>query len=106
MNCRQAASLAKTLLETRDVEVLNAPQLDIVCFRFRPSGWESEALDALNAGVVLDLHESGIAAPSTTRVRGALAIRVNITNHRTRAEDLELFVRAASEAAERRMKSG
>jgi glutamate/tyrosine decarboxylase-like PLP-dependent enzyme len=106
MNCRQAASLAKTLLETRHVEVLNAPQLDIVCFRFRPPGWESEALDALNAGVALDLQESGIAAPSTTRVRGALAIRVNITNHRTRAEDLDLFVRAASEAAERRMKSG
>jgi glutamate/tyrosine decarboxylase-like PLP-dependent enzyme len=106
MNCRQAASLARVLRETPLVEVLNAPQLDIVCFRFRPPGWESEAVDALNAAVVVDLQESGIAAPSTTRVRGALAIRVNITNHRTRSEDLDLFVRAAAEAAGRRMKSG
>jgi glutamate/tyrosine decarboxylase-like PLP-dependent enzyme len=106
MNCRQAASLARALRETPLVEVLNAPQLDIVCFRFRPPGWESESVDALNAAVVVDLQESGIAAPSTTRVRGALAIRVNITNHRTRSEDLDLFVRAAAKAAGRRMKSG
>ena len=32
--------------------------------------------------------------PSTTRIRGQLAIRVNLTNHRTRRSDLELLVAA------------
>jgi len=105
MNCRQAASLAAVLGQTPRVEVLNAPELDIVCFRFRPPGWDGAAIDELNSAVVVDLQESGIAAPSTTRIRGALAIRVNITNHRTRDEDLDLFVRAAVEAAEGRMRA-
>jgi glutamate/tyrosine decarboxylase-like PLP-dependent enzyme len=103
MNCRQARRLAATLRETPLVEVLNEPMLDIVCFRFRPPGWADDVTDGLNAAVVVDLQESGIAAPSTTRVRGALAIRVNITNHRTRDEDLDVFVRAAVEAARRQM---
>jgi aromatic-L-amino-acid/L-tryptophan decarboxylase len=103
MNCRQAASLAAALRKTRFVEVLNEPQLDIVCFRFRPPDWGESAVDALNAAIVVELQVSGVAAPSTTRIHGALAIRVNITNHRTRAEDLDLFVRAAVEIAERRM---
>jgi aromatic-L-amino-acid/L-tryptophan decarboxylase len=102
MNCRQAASLAAALRKTPLVEVLNEPMLDIVCFRFRPPGWTDGEIDDLNAAVVVDLQESGVAAPSTTRVGGALAIRVNITNHRTRAEDLTIFLRAAVEAAGRR----
>ena len=105
MNCRQAASLAAALRKTPFVEVLSEPELDIVCFRFRPPEWVPPAVDDLNAAVVVELQESGVAAPSTTRIHGALAIRVNITNHRTRAEDLDLFVRAAVEIAGRRMRS-
>ena len=35
-----------------------------------------------------------VAAPSTTRIKGRLAIRVNLTNHRTIVADLELLVEA------------
>ena len=58
-------------------------------------GGKRSDVDALNQSVVVELQEGGIAAPSTTRVGGNLAIRVNITNHRTRAEDLELLLREA-----------
>ena len=64
-----------------------------VAFRF--VGGKPADLDALNQSLVVELQERGIAAPSTTRVGGNLAIRVNITNHRTRAEDLELLLREA-----------
>jgi len=37
---------------------------------------------------VTSLQLLGIAAPSTTRIRGRLAIRVALTNHRTRTDDL------------------
>lgn len=52
------------------------------------------ALDSLNDAIVVELQERGIAAPSTARVRGRLAIRVNLTNHRTREEDLDILLRA------------
>jgi len=40
------------------------------------------------------LHESGIAAPSYTKLRGAYCLRVAIANHRTRSEDLRILVDA------------
>ena len=68
-----------------------------------PPGWESPPLDRLNEDVVVALQESGVAVPSATRIRDHLAIRVNLTNHRTRQEDLDLFVRSAAEEAARRI---
>jgi hypothetical protein len=41
---------------------------------------------------VFQLHSDGFAAPSTTLINGQLAIRVNITNHRTQYSDLDLLV--------------
>lgn len=76
--------------------------LNIVCFRYRAPGLDDAALDALNAEIVADVQESGIAAPSTTRIGGALATRVNITNHRSRREDFDILVAALIAAAEAR----
>ena len=56
-------------------------------------------LDASNAEIVIRLHESGIAAPSVTKVGGKQAIRVNITNHRTVDADLDILVDAVLEIA-------
>ena len=68
--------------------------LNIVCFRYRASAVDECRLDRLNEDLVQDLQESGVAAPSTTRLGGRLAIRVNITNHRCRRTDLDLLVSA------------
>ena len=70
--------------------------LQIVVFRYVPEGLplSEEELDALNDELVIELQERGIAAPSTTRIKGKLAIRVNLTNHRTRFPDLELLIDA------------
>jgi aromatic-L-amino-acid decarboxylase len=35
-----------------------------------------------------------VAAPSTTRINGALAIRAAITNHRTNRSDIDALVNA------------
>jgi hypothetical protein len=56
----------------------------------------------LNEDIVADLQENGIAAPSTSRVNGQLAIRVNITNHRTRCSDLDLVVDSVLQAGRSR----
>jgi aromatic-L-amino-acid/L-tryptophan decarboxylase len=52
------------------------------------------------------VQESGRAATSSSTVAGRRAIRVNITNHRTRTEDLEVLVQTVLEAARKRIGSG
>jgi len=64
-------------------------QLNIVCFRYRCSN-----SDAINARIVADIQESGIAVPSTTVIDGRLAIRTAIVNHRTQSGDLNVLVKA------------
>jgi len=53
------------------LELLAPVLLNIVCFRFRQVGLDDEALDDLNANIVADVQEAGIAAPSTTRGPGS-----------------------------------
>jgi len=48
----------------------------------------------VNAGIVRDLQESGVAVPSTTIIEGRLVIRAAIVNHRTQASDLDDLVAA------------
>ncbi|MBP7864907.1 MAG: aspartate aminotransferase family protein [Acidobacteria bacterium] len=93
-NCRQAAYLAGLINRTPELELLAEPTLNIVCFRFRGAAGGHPDLDRLNEAIVAELQESGLAAPSTTRVRGVAVVRVSLTNHRCRCEDLDLLVDA------------
>ena len=77
-----------------ELELCAPVSLNIVCLRFvAPSKSEAELAD-INREIVMALQESGIAAPSTTTLRGRLAIRVNITNHRSRYEDFDVLTDA------------
>jgi glutamate/tyrosine decarboxylase-like PLP-dependent enzyme len=102
-NCEQARYLADRVKREPRMELLLEPTLNIVCFRFNGVPTGKFDLDPLNLDIVADLQESGIAAPSTTRIDGKLAIRVAITNHRSRREDLDLLVSAVVEAGARRV---
>lgn len=91
-NCKQAEYLGE-LVKTRPELELAAPvSLNICCFRFVAPDMTDTALNRLNEEIVMDLQESGIAAPSTTKLNGKLAIRVNITNHRAAKSDFDLLV--------------
>ena len=92
-NCRQARLLGERVAAHPDLELLANVPLNIVCFRFHAPELTEEQQDALNSGIVTELQIQGLAAPSTTRIRGRTAIRVALTNHRTRQEDLDDLVR-------------
>ena len=101
-NVEHASYLAQKVDAAPHLERLAPTSLQIVVFRYVPLGWGADAtkateIDALNDALVVELQESGSAAPSTTRIHGRLAIRVNITNHRTRFEDLDLLVEAVEQ---------
>jgi len=87
--CDLARYLEHQIMATAELELLAPVQLNIVCFRYR-----ADDADALNAKIVADLHESGICAPSTTRIDGCLAIRAAIFNHRTQRRDIDALVNA------------
>lgn len=91
-NCEHATYLGSMVQANVRLESLAGVALNIVCFRFIAQGFTDKELDSLNANIVADLQLKGIAAPSTTRIRGKLAIRVAITNHRTSLEDLDVLV--------------
>jgi len=77
--------------------------LNIVCFRYDPSAGREEdsaeievdeALNRLNQELLIRLHESGVAAPSYTTLNGHYCLRAALANHRTRTEDLRIFLDA------------
>ncbi|MES2152972.1 MAG: pyridoxal-dependent decarboxylase [Pseudomonadota bacterium] len=85
--CALARELAARVQAEPKLELLAPVLLNIVCFRYR-SG------DDANRAIVEDLHEAGIAVPSTTLIDGKLAIRAAIVNHRTSSADLAALVDA------------
>jgi glutamate/tyrosine decarboxylase-like PLP-dependent enzyme len=88
--CELARYLEQRVAESEELELLAPVPLNIVCFRYR-----CPDADRVNARIVVNLQESGIAAPSTTRINGELAIRAAITNHRTSRADIDLLIDAA-----------
>ncbi len=86
-NCNQARYLGTLISKEAELELLAPIGLNIVCFRYRAPNKSEKELAVLNREIVLQLQENGLAAPSTTILGGKLAIRVNITNHRTQLKD-------------------
>lgn len=86
-SCALARHLEARVRAEPQLELLAPAQLNIVCFRYGND-------DATNAKLVVDLQESGIAAPSTTTIAGKLAIRAAFVNHRTQFRDVDAMVDA------------
>ena len=87
--CALAQYLENRVLVEPQLELCAPAQLNIVCFRYR-----ADAPDDFNAEIVADLHESGIAAPSTTLVSGRVAIRAAFFNHRTQPQNVDALLDA------------
>ena len=85
--CELARYLERRIVETAELELMAPVELNIVCFRYR-----AEDSDRVNEQIVIDLQESGIVAPSTTRIEGRLAIRVAIVNHRTGCSEINALI--------------
>jgi glutamate/tyrosine decarboxylase-like PLP-dependent enzyme len=88
-SCAVARHLAACIAAEPRLELLAPVPLNIVCFRYR-----GEDSDALNTAIAADVQESGIAAPSTTRIGGQVAIRAAFFNHRSRECDADALLRA------------
>ncbi len=88
----QARRLADLVDAHPDLERMAPVGCDIVCLRYAPAHVAADRLDAVNRELVLRVHESGVAIVSESSLRDHLVVRVAIGNHRTRSDDIDLFV--------------
>jgi len=98
--CQIAAALGAAIEADPRLELLAPVGLNIVCFRVRA---DAAIVDALNADILADIQEAGIAVPSSTLIDGKFAIRAAIVNHRTRIEDALAMLEAVLAAAASRL---
>lgn len=91
-NIAQAQYLERLIKAEPTLELVAPVALNIVCFRYANDMSEAAALKSINTEIMLRIQEAGIAVPSDTTVAGTHCLRVAINNHRTRREDLDLFV--------------
>jgi len=91
-NVEQARYLESLVLAHPELELVAPVPLNIVCFRFIKRSGTPEEHNTLNKELLLRLHEGGVAAPSYTTLAGTYALRVCVTNHRSKKEDFDIFV--------------
>ena len=98
-NVAQAEYLADNVHRHPELELMAPVPLNIVCLRYLGEEGsarkkEGEPMDAMNREILMRIQERGIAVPSSTVLNGRFAIRVAITNHRSRREDFDALVDA------------
>ena len=98
-NVRQAHYLAGLVSKHPQLELLAPVPINVVCFRYRVPGASDDAMNELNREILLRVQESGVAIPSHTLLGGRFALRVAVTNHRSRLEDFDLLVRTVTDIA-------
>jgi glutamate/tyrosine decarboxylase-like PLP-dependent enzyme len=96
-NVRQARYCAGLIKAHPDLELVAPVALNIVCFRFAPDNALTDVLNRVNEEILLRVQESGLAVPSSTRIGNVFALRIAITNHRSKREDFDLLINAVSE---------
>jgi aromatic-L-amino-acid decarboxylase len=92
-NVEQAHYFGRLVENEPDMELLAPIGLDIVCFRFNPSGLDDKTLTALNKEILMQLQEQGIAAPSYSTLHGQYCLRIAIANHRSTQDDFDVLAR-------------
>jgi glutamate/tyrosine decarboxylase-like PLP-dependent enzyme len=90
--CALAQYLKQRIEQDARLELLAPVSLNIVCFRY--CAGPAEQMDKLNAELLIALQESGLAAPSGTRIGQHFALRAAIVNHRTTRDDIDTLCQA------------
>jgi aromatic-L-amino-acid decarboxylase len=97
-----AQQLAGDIETAPDFELLVAPKLALMCFRYRPPGTNDEQeLDALNERLHMTLNESGELFVTHTRVNGNYAIRFQVGQTGTQERHVNKAWRRITETARR-----
>ncbi len=93
---RQNIALAQYLTHLIDgtpaLERMAPVALNVVCFRFNTRHDSEQQINWVNQELLMQLQESGVAAPSYTILHGKYCLRVAVINHRSVKEDMDILV--------------
>jgi aromatic-L-amino-acid decarboxylase len=102
-HCRLARLFASWVKESVDWELLAPVHLSLVCFRFRPRGFEKEPseteLNALNEKIMNDINATGQIYLSHTKLGGRFTLRLAIGSIRTSERHVRKAWQLLSQAA-------
>ncbi len=90
-NVEQVQYLKSRVNDNPKLELTAPAPLNLLCFRYRGSLSDEDQLNSLNKELLFQLHESGVALPSYTILKGKYSLRVANTNHRTIREDFKIL---------------
>jgi glutamate/tyrosine decarboxylase-like PLP-dependent enzyme len=105
-HCALARHLAQRVDAAPDLERLADVTLNVVCFRYRPTGPDEPQLDVINRALGAALLADGRVFAGTTVYGGRVALRPAITNWATTAGDLDLLVDVVREVGIKVRESG
>ena len=89
----QCAKYLGELIDYHDqLELVAAPQLSIINFRFVAEDMSEEKIDLINQQIRTAIELSGQFLMSETRIGGRPVLRVCVVNHATRAEHIDQLV--------------
>jgi aromatic-L-amino-acid decarboxylase len=88
-NVQCAEYLAQLINHSDDLELLVAPQLSIVCFRYIRPGLDDDSIDQLNSAIRNQIEAEGDYFMSATQLGGRPVLRLSIINHATRVEQMD-----------------
>lgn len=92
-NILQARYLTQRIVASPRLELAAPTVLNIVNFRYRSHG-DLADIEAVNRHILDQLHQRGIATPSSTVLNDQFCIRVAICNHRSRRQDFDALIDA------------
>jgi aromatic-L-amino-acid decarboxylase len=93
-NVEHSQHLAKRIESQPELELLAPVPLNVVCFRYAPSGAPEDQLNRINEELLIRLQETGEAVLSGTMLEGRYALRCANVNHRSRRADFDRLVAA------------
>jgi glutamate/tyrosine decarboxylase-like PLP-dependent enzyme len=109
-NAAYAQRFGAALAAVPGVVLATPVSLNIACWRVAPDETTPEQQDELTRETLLRLQETGVAACSSTTLRGRTVIRVAVANHRSRWNDFEQLLAALpgviADARRRRSSAG
>ncbi len=91
---RLAEYLGRRIAASPDLELSAPITLSIVCFRYKPTGWQGshEELNALNKKVMQELQTNGEVFVTNGTLGGVFTLRANVMNYLTTEQDVDALV--------------
>ncbi|MFO7852835.1 MAG: pyridoxal phosphate-dependent decarboxylase family protein [Bacteroidota bacterium] len=107
-DCSLAHYAQKLIEEADDFELMAPVPLSIVCFRYtgkngQYSGDEKQ-LDLVNEKILEGIEKDGRIFFAGTKIKGKTSLRINLTNHRRKKEDIDFLFTVLREIATKSLK--